>query len=179
LGGEEARFASLFDEYGQEVLAFALRRLGNADDAADVVSETFLVAWRRSGDVPEGEEARLWLFGVARRVLANLQRGERRASSLSQRLRSEMATVAPPGLGDKPPGPALRALAQLEDEDQELLLLVGWEELKPGEVAEVLGISPLAARSRLFRARRKLRDQLGKQKNAVEPSQRNFGLEDV
>ena len=51
----------------------------------------------------------------------------------------------------------LRAMAGLGDEDRELLLLVSWEELSPSEASKVLGISALAARSRLHRARRRLR----------------------
>lgn len=52
-------------------------------DAADAVAETFLVAWRRLGEVPDGREARLWLFGVCRRVLANHRRGELRRRHLA------------------------------------------------------------------------------------------------
>ncbi len=48
----------------------------------------------------------------------------------------------------------------LGDDDRELLLLVSWEELSPGEAAKVLGVSSLAARSRLHRARRRLRTLL-------------------
>jgi DNA-directed RNA polymerase specialized sigma24 family protein len=50
-----------------------------------VIAETFLTAWRRLDDVPAGDEARLWLYGVARRMLANQRRGARRRSSLADR----------------------------------------------------------------------------------------------
>jgi DNA-directed RNA polymerase specialized sigma24 family protein len=63
-----------------------------AEDAADVVAETFLVAWRRIDDLPPGREGRLWLYGVARRVCANHLRGVRRRHRLAERLREELMT---------------------------------------------------------------------------------------
>lgn len=67
----EARFRRLYDEHGREVLAYALRRTSDPEDAADVVAETFdvvaetfLVAWRRGAEVPPGPAARLWRVEV-------------------------------------------------------------------------------------------------------------------
>ncbi len=160
LGHELAQiqFSRLYREQGRAILAYALRRVEDREDAADVVAETFLVAWRRLAEVPADPEARLWLYAVARRVIANLHRSERRRSRLGERLaeslRTELATrPAPRGEAAE----VLRAMAGLSDEDRELLLLVSWEGLSPGEAARVLGISSLAARSRLHRARRRLR----------------------
>jgi RNA polymerase sigma factor (sigma-70 family) len=162
--GEEvaqARFSRLYREHGRAILAYALRRARDHEDAADVVAETFLVAWRRLDEAPIGDGERLWLYGVARLVLSNLHRSERRRTRLGARLAEALASepVAPP----EPSGEAaeaLRAIAGLGDEDRELLLLVAWEGLSPGEAARVLGITPLAARSRLHRARRRLRKLL-------------------
>ncbi len=160
LGREVAQshFSRLYREHGRAVLAYALRRVEDREDAADVVAETYLVAWRRLGEVPPGESARLWLYGVARNVIANLQRSERRRTRLGRRLaetlRTELTTrPAPEGEAAE----LLRAMAGLGEEDRELLLLVSWEGLAPGDAAKVLGISALAARSRLHRARRRLR----------------------
>jgi RNA polymerase sigma-70 factor (ECF subfamily) len=154
----QVRFSRLYREQGRAVLAYALRRVGSHEDAADVVAETFLIAWRRLGEVPVGAGARLWLYAVARRVIANLHRTERRRTRLGQRLaeslRTELAThPAPEGEGAE----VLRAMSGLREEDRELLLLVSWEGLSPGQAAQVLGVSSLAARSRLHRARRRLR----------------------
>lgn len=147
-------------------MAFALRRV-SPDDAADVVAETFLVAWRRSPEIPPGGEAELWLYGVARRVVANQERGERRRTRLNERLRAELPAVAAPLSSPVSERPAvLHALARLEQEDRELLLLTAWEDLRPAQVAGVLGISAVAARSRLHRARRRLRKEL----SAIEGS---------
>lgn len=154
----QAHFSRLYHEHGRAILAYALRRVGDREDAADVLAETFLVAWRRRGEVPADAGARLWLYAVARRVVANLDRTERRRTRLGRRLaetlRTELATHPAPA-GEA--AAVLRAMAELSDEDRELLLLVSWEELAPGEAAKVLGISSLAARSRLHRARRRLR----------------------
>jgi RNA polymerase sigma factor (sigma-70 family) len=156
----EARFARLFAEHRMAVMAYALRR-ASPDDAAEAVAETFLIAWRRAPEVPFGEEAQLWLFGVARRVLANQRRGERRRARLDERLRIELPVLVAmpqPSMSERPV--VMDALARLEEEDREALLLAGWEELRPGQVAKVLGISAVAARSRLHRARRRLRKEL-------------------
>lgn len=154
----QIRFGQLYREQGRSILAYALRRVEDPEDAADVVAETFLVAWRRLGEVPVDSGARLWLYAVARRVIANRNRAERRRTRLGERLaeslRTELATRPAPG-GEA--AEVLRAMGELGDEDRELLLLVSWEGLSPGEAAAVLGVSSLAARSRLHRARRRLR----------------------
>jgi RNA polymerase sigma factor (sigma-70 family) len=163
LGSELAqiRFGQLYRDQGRAILAYALRRVADPEDAADVLAETFLIAWRRLDQVPNEAGARLWLFGVARRVIANRHRTERRRTRLAERLaeslRTELATQPGP---EVEAAEALRAIGGLGDDDRELLLLVSWEELSPGEAAKVLGISPLAARSRLHRARRRLRTLL-------------------
>jgi DNA-directed RNA polymerase specialized sigma24 family protein len=74
------RFEELYAAHHASLLGYALRRTANTDDAADVLAETFLAAWRRLDDVPPGPQARLWLYGTARRVLANQRRGELRGS---------------------------------------------------------------------------------------------------
>jgi RNA polymerase sigma-70 factor (ECF subfamily) len=159
----EARFSSLYRAQARDLLGYALRRCADPDDAADVVAETFLVAWRRLGEVPPGDEARLWLYGTARRVLANQSRGTRRRDRLTERLRDELRRQLPVR---QPPesGAILEALAELREGDRELLMLIGWEELTPSEAARALGISPLAARTRLHRARRRLRAALARRR---------------
>ena len=165
----QAHFSRLYREQGRAILAYALRRVEAAEDAADVVAETFLIAWRRLGEVPVDAGARLWLYAVARGVIANLHRTERRRTRLGQRLaeslRTELATHPAGGEAAE----VLRAMTGLGDDDRELLLLVSWEGLSPSEAAKVLGISSLAARSRLHRARRRLRTLLEQQESAGSP----------
>lgn len=123
-----------------------------------MVAETFAIAWRRVDQLPAGDDARPWLFGVARNVLANHLRGERRRHRLAERLRDELSTwTAPPA--DIDPRVA-DAFATLSPKDREVLSLNAWEEFEPNEIAGVLGITTVAARTRLHRARARMRRAL-------------------
>jgi RNA polymerase sigma-70 factor (ECF subfamily) len=155
-----ARFTALFDAHAPDLLAYVIRRLPDRTSAPDVVADVFLVAWRRMRDVPDGDAARLWLFGVARMTLQNERRSRRRHEALGERLRAELA-VQPDVAGPEERDPALAAaLARLRPDDRELLLLIGWDGLTPSEAAVVLGISAEAARVRVHRARGRLRQLL-------------------
>lgn len=147
------RFDALFERTHRDVLAYALRRTREPADAEDVAAETYAIAWRRFADVPDGDLALPWLYGVARRVLANQRRGADRRGGLIARLFQRTLTVAlPPDLDD---GPATVALAALRVDDRELLQLVAWEGLDHAGVAAALGISVNAVAIRLHRARRR------------------------
>ncbi len=171
----EARFSRLYRDHEREILRYALRRSADPQDAADVVAETFLVAWRRLGEVPAGGEARLWLYATARRVLANHQRGIKRRTRLAERLRDELRRQLP--LQPASDRPVLDALAAMAEADRELLMLVGMEELSPSEAARVLGISTMAARTRLHRARRRLRARLAEE--SEEKPEAEIEMEEV
>jgi len=164
------RFQSLFRETERDLLGYALRRVDRPEDAADVVAETFLVAWRRLGDVPLGDSARLWLFGVARRQLANQNRSRLRQNRLADRLRRELpaAIAADPSSFDDGASWVLDALQRLGSEDRELITLSAWEGLEPSEIATVLQIRAATVRSRLHRARKRLRAELARD-DAVSP----------
>jgi RNA polymerase sigma-70 factor (ECF subfamily) len=166
------RFEEVYAANCGPILGYALRRTENPHDAADVLAETFLTAWRRLDAVPPGGEARLWLYGVARRVLANHRRGERRRMVLGERLRAELAAgYRPPGYdGDRDLAGVAAAYRGLPEADRELLALVGWEGLDPGEVAVVLGCSRNAVRVRLHRARRRFADSLGREQALPRPA---------
>jgi RNA polymerase sigma factor (sigma-70 family) len=155
----DERLRRLYTLHGRLVLAYTLRRTASAEDAADAVAETFLVAWRRLDSIPS-DEALPWLYGVARRVLANQRRAAHRRVRLAERLRQELPAaiqaIDPPVASN---GPVMAALRRLSADDQEILLLAAWEQLAPNEIAEVLGVSRIAARSRLHRARQRLADR--------------------
>jgi RNA polymerase sigma-70 factor, ECF subfamily len=157
------RLESLFDAHHRALLAYAARRLPTLADAEDVVAEVFLVAWRRLDDVPAGDEARLWLYGVARNTIANQRRGLTRRVRLQTRLEqtAERPMTAVP-VPDSDAGAALEALSRLSASDQELLRLVAWEELSHAEIAEVMGISVNAVAIRLHRARARFEQALVK-----------------
>lgn len=149
------RFRLLYLNHGEDLRAYCRRRLGR-EDAEDALAEVFAVAWRRFDKIPEGQEARLWLYGVARNVVRNATRTTRRTMRLSSRL---TASSEAPRSG---PAESLvtrsehedvkAALTTLKPSDQELLRLHAWEELSRNEIARVLGISVAAVDMRLHRA---------------------------
>lgn len=158
-GRSDARFVSLFEEHSRAVLGYALRRAASRDDAADVVAEVFLVVWRRMDSLPKvAAEVRPWVLGVARRVLMNQRRGARRRTRLSELIRQQI----PPAALDLEPADdrLVVAFSRLDESDRELLRLSSWEQLRPAEIAVVLGVSDGAVRTRLHRARQRLRTEL-------------------
>jgi len=156
----QRRFEAIYETHYPAVLSYVRRRTDSPDDAADVIAETFTTAWRRVDDVPAGDEARLWLYGVARRVLANQRRGETRRSALADRLRRELAESDPAASIEHDHREIRAAFARLSPDDRELLSLVGWEGLATEEIATVLGCSRANVRLRLHRARKRLAREL-------------------
>jgi RNA polymerase sigma-70 factor, ECF subfamily len=143
-----------------------LRRRANATDADDALSETMLTLWRRLDDAPTNEPLP-WCYGVARRVLANQQRGRDRRLRLLRRLEAEPGPRFITDPVDAEPDPQLSmALASLSPADQEVLRLWAWEQLEPRELAPVLGLSVNAATIRLSRARARLAKALTRQDRA-------------
>ena len=157
--GPAERFEHLYRANLAGILGYALRRCPDSDDAADVVAETFLIAWRRLDEVPDGSE-RLWLFGVARRTLANQRRGRLRRSDLADRLRAELLPGRPAVDDDVTAVAVRQAMARLPQQDRELLALAIWDEVTPIEIATMYDIPAATVRSRLLRARTKLRAAL-------------------
>jgi RNA polymerase sigma factor (sigma-70 family) len=153
------RFEAAYRELYAPICGYALRRVREPEDAAEVIAETFATLWRRFDRCPQGPELRPWLFGVARRVLANQRRGERRRGALGERLAANIDPAAT-GYPDEAPSDLARAFASLSDSDRELLSLVAWEGLTREELAVALGTNRAAARLRLHRARKRLRDAL-------------------
>lgn len=157
-GPGAAAFDALFERHQRRILAYAIRRTTTVSDAEDVAADTFAVAWRRRADIPADELP--WLYGVARRILAN----HRRARERRVRLWDRIAAADPRPQGGHAPEaqPALAAMARLRPDDQELLALVAWEELTHAQIAEVLAVSPNAVAIRLHRARARFAAELGR-----------------
>ena len=148
----QLRFEATFRRHYRDVAAYCRRRCPTPEDAEEAATEVFAVAWRRLADLPDGPEERLWLFGVARRVVANQARGHGRAQRLHQRLLHERPSP-PPAAADT--GAVRRALHALSRGDREVLLLTCWEGLQPAEAAQVLGVPAPVVSTRLWRARRR------------------------
>lgn len=130
--------------------------------ADEVVADTFLVAWRRRDEIPEGFE-RAWLFGVARNTILTANRSARRRTALNGKLYG----AARPGrwtddhfeTSDRADA-LLPALRSLREEDREILMLVAWDGLSHAEIGEALCISPNAVAIRVHRARKRLADRI-------------------
>jgi RNA polymerase sigma-70 factor, ECF subfamily len=167
--GAEARFRATYADAYADVLRFVTRRVPPSQ-AEDVVADVFVVVWRRLRDMPPARsEARAWIFGIARLVILNTTRGDRRRAALEIRLVDP--TVLSPLVGTDPEVVARRvdlgrAWPRLAASDQEALALAYWEHLSSPEAAAILGISPVAFRLRLTRARRHLRRLL----DVLEPA---------
>ena len=141
-----------------DLLAYFERRVAH-HDAPDLVSEVMVTAWRRAGVLPaEPEQARMWLFGIARNVLANAARADRRRWRLAGRLQPERFrphVLSAPAADD---GDEVRdAVARLRPDDAELIRLVHWDGFSVAETAVLLGIPASTARSRHQRIKEQLR----------------------
>jgi len=120
------------------VRAYALRRAA-PEAAQDIVADTFLVAWRRFDDVPE--DALPWLYGIARRVLANQRRSADRSAALERRLAFAGAPDGPRDVGENLAEAELIRVAmdRLSDRGREALMLVAWHGLSGARAARAAG----------------------------------------
>ncbi|MGA8788491.1 MAG: sigma-70 family RNA polymerase sigma factor [Paenarthrobacter sp.] len=155
----EEAFRALYESAYADLLKFVQRRT-DAANAEDIVAEAFLIVWRRFSEAPQHQEdARAWLFGITRNLMMNARRGEQRRQALGVRLAEATAishvdshaelVSSRVDLG--------RAWALLSEVHQEALGLAIFENLAAPQAAHVVGISPVAFRLRLTRARRALR----------------------
>lgn len=142
------------------LLDYFLRRAATREDAADLLGEALLVVWRRQGSIPEDEvPARMWLFGVARNMLATHRRAQGRRIALADRLRCELSSMTAAALSDTEA--VVRAMVgELAERDREIVGLVYWEGFSLEEVARILGMRAATVRSRHFRLRARLRARL-------------------
>jgi RNA polymerase sigma-70 factor (ECF subfamily) len=170
------RFEGLFRDNYPLVRAYALRRAA-PDAVQDAVAETFLVAWRRLEDVPD--DPLPWLYGTARRVLANQRRSAARGVALEQRLSGAAGAGAPADLGDVVADAQLvrLALGRLSDRSREALMLVAWEGLDGARAARAAGCSKAAFAVRLHRARAQLAGQLASLEESSAPSLKPRSME--
>ncbi|MEU6340082.1 RNA polymerase sigma factor [Streptomyces sp. NPDC046977] len=162
--GDPAAFAQLFDDHAGVVHRHAVRVLGNWATAEDIVSLTFLEAWRTRERVRvDGDSLQPWLLGIATNVMRNTARAARRHQGALARLPlrdavPDFADELADRLADAEQlGAARRALEQLRRPEREVFALCVWAGLDSVAAAEALGIKVGTVRSRLFRARERLR----------------------
>ena len=163
-----ARFERCYALARDPITRYLARRAA-PDAVEDLFAEVMTVAWRRVGDIPDGGELP-WLYGVARRVLANHRRASGRLGRLLERLAVVERGVDPGPVPAAAADPELaEALTSLSATDAEVLRLWAWEELAPAEIAAALGISANAASIRLHRAKGRLRHTLEGDPRKVPP----------
>ncbi|UUU24206.1 RNA polymerase sigma factor [Streptomyces sp. DSM 40750] len=166
--GDAGAFGEVFDAYARSVYNHAFRLTGDWSTAEDIVSLTFLEAWRLRGRLDaEGGSPRPWLLGIATNVARNTRRaGRRHAAAVARLPRPEsvrdFADEVAGNLDDKAYLKAVRtAVDRLRRPEREVLALCVWGGLDYAAAAEALGIPVGTVRSRLSRARTKLAAQLG------------------
>jgi RNA polymerase sigma-70 factor (ECF subfamily) len=172
----ERRFVAMYERCARQIQAYCARRIP-ADRVDDAVAETFLVAWRRIGDVPEAGDDLLWLYRVAGNVVRHDWRSASRKKRLADRVGGtvhvQSSGPADRAIISEEHARVCEALSLLEPDDAELMALVAWECLATSEVAEVLGIAPNTASQRIGRARKRLverYEQLGDAARRGAPS---------
>jgi RNA polymerase sigma factor (sigma-70 family) len=161
------QFAAIFDRHFGAVHRFFQRRSG-VEGADSLTGDTFRLAFeRREAYHLDRPECLPWLYGIAGNLLRQQRRGDVRRAAALRRLGAGVACGPPPheGLADRLAAEQLRpalgtALADLRPEEREIVLLVAWEDLTYEEVAVALGVPVGTVRSRLHRARRRLRERL-------------------
>jgi RNA polymerase sigma factor (sigma-70 family) len=162
-GDPEDRFRSAYRTYYRQVYVY-FRRRTDVESARDGCADTYLVAWRRIDDLPDESEALPWLYGIARRVLANQWRSRKRSDRLRDRLfgfgsesapSPETLVVRAPHIQN-----VLDAIERLKPIDREVLLLSEWEGQSHTEIAAAVGCKPHAVDQRIYRAKHRLEDEL-------------------
>lgn len=157
----EDRYRSLFAQVYPDLVRFVQRRV-RPEQVDDVVSETLLVWWRRFDEAPRrAADARAWLMGVARQVMLNQWRGDRRRAALAVRIAAGGDAVASsPEEAVASRVDLARAWESLDTTHQEVLGLAVFEDLTSAQAGAVLGIGATGFRVRLTRARRALKTQM-------------------
>ena len=163
---EPEQFAALFDRHAPVIHRYAARRVG-ATAADDLVADTFLAAFRkrRRYDLSH-PDARPWLYGIATNLVGQHRRDELRQYRIRQ---AAIPDLDLPGHAERVAADVTArstrallnaALAGLPDGDRDVLVLIAWEQLTYDEAARALEIPVGTVRSRLHRARARLREAL-------------------
>jgi len=174
-GGHDAALNDLMARHARPVFQFLCRMLGNEDDANDLAQETFVRVYQHRGSFKPGARFTTWLYTIAGNLARNHHRWRTRHPNVS--LDAESGTTGE-SIGDvlpaSDPAPdsaavaterasAVRAaVAKLPADMREVIVLCEWENLSAAEAAAILGTTPKAIDSRLYRARNLLRDRLKK-----------------
>lgn len=166
-GGDVEAFGSLFERHARRIYAYCFRRTGDWMLAEDLTSVTFLEAWRRRDVDLQPDKVEPWLFGIATNVLRTQWRSRRRYAAALKRLppsepQHDFADDAIERAdAERRMREILDVVGELPRGEQEVLALALWEGLSQTDTAFALGIPAVTVRTRLFRARARLRERLG------------------
>lgn len=160
----EPEFDHFVRSNARPLLAYCLRRAEHAD-AHDAAAEVLSIAWRKRDELPDGDQGLYWLFGVARRVLANQRRSQQRRRRLARRAAEPSgwrlaANVDSQVVRHERDQEVVEAVAALGERDREILALIVWDEVPRAEVATMLDISEQAVHKRYQRALKRLERRL-------------------
>lgn len=169
----QTRFTAIYEAHWRAVYAYLVRRGLAPEDAADLVSATFLTAWTKVSEIPVGSFESAWLIATARNHLANFHRKSITVSRNASVSSEPMGVTCPSEVvvGFFEERRIWNAISGLPEADRELVTLVAWDGLTPAQASLVLGISRSAGRVRLHRARKRLAVLL-----ANEPSPKSIDL---
>ncbi|GAA1554382.1 sigma-70 family RNA polymerase sigma factor [Actinomadura kijaniata] len=180
--GDRHAFGTLFDRHARTVYNYCFRRTADWTAAEDLTSVVFLETWRRRDRVRMESASLLpWLYGVAANVLHNHRRGLRRHRDALARLPLPETTAddaddtAARLDAERQMRAVLASIDRLSRRDREILTLSAWEGLSYQEIATALGIRVGTVRSRLARARERLRADLGLPAEPVPPGRHREG----
>lgn len=154
----EERFRELYEEHAETLARYVSRRTAPAE-VQDVVSDTFLAAWRRFAELPEDPVP--WLFVTARKMIANRHRSIDRKRALHEKVAVDVRWV----LEDQPQpseidNQLLNAIAGLPPAEREAFILIAWDELDVARAAKAASCSKATFRVRFHRARQRLKDRM-------------------
>ncbi len=160
--GSRAAFEELFARYHQPLYGFFRRRLNSRERAEDLAQETFLAVIRATSHYEPRALFRTYLYGIALKLVAAERRSQQRQSTaVSEDFEPAVGSTADSIIWVR------RALEKLDTQEREILMLREYEQLSYSEIADLLRIPVNTVRSRLFRARMELKNQLSSAKPRV------------
>jgi RNA polymerase sigma-70 factor (ECF subfamily) len=174
-----ARVQRAVASHAPSLLAYFVRRVDPAEDAADLLGETLLIIWKRASSMPSDDaEMRPWMFGVARNVLLHHYRRNTRQSAVTDRLRSMLSVTPHPGFADPTEYADLHAaVRKLDVVDRDIIGLVHWDGFTLVETSRILRMKEPTVRSRYHRARATLRELLHDDHGAASPAPTSTGAD--
>lgn len=178
--GDNSAFETLVTKYQQRVYNLALRMTGNEDDAYDLAQESFLKAWRGLETFQFESAFSTWLYRLTSNACLDFLRAQKRRKTVSMTCEDDDGEETQYDAADPAPNPEQAALAaedreqlalamsELDDEARGIITLRVINDLSYDQIAEILGIPEGTVKSRLSRAREKLKKKLLQIRNNPE-----------